>query len=91
MDGLEEFYRNIDEVNIRMFYQRCIQNKDFQKKYNCMRIYLESAEANVMRMSEDDFEVLVKSPELLFLNSKYQMQYGQLTNVELQLKLPRKL
>ena len=24
MDGLEEFYRNIDEVNIRMFYQRCI-------------------------------------------------------------------
>ena len=56
-----------------------------------MRIYLESAEANLMRMSEDDFEVMVKSPELLFLNSKYQMQYGQLTDVELQLKVPRKL
>lgn len=24
MDGLEECYRNIDEVNIQMFYQRCI-------------------------------------------------------------------
>ena len=24
MDGLEEFHRNIDEVNVQMFYQRCI-------------------------------------------------------------------
>lgn len=71
MDGLEEFHRNIDEVNINMFYQRCLQDKEFQRKYNCLRIYLERAEANLLRMSEDNFEIMVKSPELLFLNSKY--------------------
>lgn len=76
MDGLEECYRNIDEVNIQMFYQRCLLNKAFQKKYNCMRIFLETAQANFVRLNEDDFEVLVKSPQLLIVNSKYEKEYG---------------
>lgn len=43
-----------------------------------------------MRLNEDDFEVLVKSPQLLILNSKYEKEYGQLTDVELGLKIPRR-
>jgi len=71
MDELEEFYRNIDEVNVQMFYQRCIQNSEFQRKYNCARIFLQTAQANFLRMNEDAFEVMVKSPQLLILNSKF--------------------
>lgn len=42
-------------------------------------------------MNEDDFEVMVKSPQLLMLNSKYENEYGQLTDVELAVKVPRKM
>ena len=89
MDGLEEFYRNIDEVNIPLFYQRCLQDKEFQRKYNCMRLYLTTAEATFVRMDEDSFDVRVKSPELLVLNSRFANQYGQLADVEVMLTVPR--
>ncbi len=42
-------------------------------------------------MNEDDFEVMVKSPQVLMLNSKYENEYGQLTDVELAVKVPRKM
>ena len=40
-------------------------------------------------MSEDDFEVMVKSPKLLILNSKRMNEYGALDDVELILNVPR--
>ena len=42
-------------------------------------------------MNEDNYEILVKSPELLIVNCKYLKEYGQLSDVELTLKVPRKL
>lgn len=40
MDDLEEFLRNIDTVDAQMFYHRCIQDVEFQRKYNCGRIFI---------------------------------------------------
>ena len=90
MDGLDEIHRKIDENNIQMFYRRCILDRDFQRKYNCMRIFLQRAQADFLRMSEDDYEIMVKSAQLLILNSKYEEEYGALQDVELVLKVPRK-
>ena len=62
---------------------------DFQKKYNCARIALQTGHVNFVRMNEDDFEFMVSSPEVLILNSRRQSEYGKLSDVELILKVPR--
>ena len=91
MDDMPENQRNIDEVNVTEFYQRCINNDQFQKKYNCSRIFLDTADANFVRMNEDDFEILIKTPQLMFVSTKLESEFGELKDVELRLNVPRKL
>ena len=42
-----------------------------------------------MRMNEDNFEIMVKSPDLHILNNKRMNEYGLLSDVELVIKVPR--
>lgn len=41
-------------------------------------------------MDEDDIDIIVKSPKLMILNSKYENECGSLVDVELALKIPIK-
>lgn len=41
-------------------------------------------------MDEDDIDIMVKSPKLMILNSKYENECGSLVDVELALKIPIK-